>query len=139
MDAGGVYLLATADGAATYIGQTVNFARRLRQHRGEISGGARATRGRHMEPVAVVRGPLTLTQRLWLERRWKMTRCAGPTAVARRLRSLDRVLAMDRWFRRQPDGDVAALRPLLRVERFADAPISPRRCPPPQTRSRPRS
>lgn len=40
-----VYLLrSTANPARTYIGVTNDIARRLRQHNGEIAGGARSTR-----------------------------------------------------------------------------------------------
>lgn len=35
-----------SSGGATYIGATVDVDRRLRQHRGEITGGARATRAK---------------------------------------------------------------------------------------------
>lgn len=40
------YLLSTLDGQRTYNGYTNNTTRRIRQHNGEISGGAKATRGR---------------------------------------------------------------------------------------------
>lgn len=40
-----VYLLANAAGQ-TYVGITTDLARRVRQHNGEVVGGARATRGR---------------------------------------------------------------------------------------------
>ncbi len=46
-----VYLLRCADGTL-YTGVTSDMARRLRQHNGEIVGGARYTRPRR--PVAVV-------------------------------------------------------------------------------------
>jgi predicted GIY-YIG superfamily endonuclease len=42
------YLLVTSDGKRqkTYVGATVDPAHRLRQHNGELSGGAKATHGR---------------------------------------------------------------------------------------------
>lgn len=41
-----VYLLADVAERRTYVGFTTNVSRRLRQHNGELAGGARATRGR---------------------------------------------------------------------------------------------
>jgi putative endonuclease len=46
-----VYLLRCADGSL-YAGVTTDLSRRLRQHNGELAGGARYTRGRR--PVALV-------------------------------------------------------------------------------------
>lgn len=40
-----VYMLANEQGH-TYVGITTDVARRVRQHNGEVIGGARATRGR---------------------------------------------------------------------------------------------
>ena len=40
-----VYLLLSTD-HSTYVGATVDLDHRLRQHNGEISGGAKATSGR---------------------------------------------------------------------------------------------
>lgn len=44
-----VYILKEKNGKRTYVGYTVNLERRLRQHNGLISGGAKATRGREWE------------------------------------------------------------------------------------------
>ena len=42
-----LYVLLSADGATTYVGVTTDVERRLKQHNGEIAGGARSTtRGR---------------------------------------------------------------------------------------------
>lgn len=46
-----VYLLSCADGSL-YAGVSANLARRLRQHNGELTGGARYTRPRR--PVTLV-------------------------------------------------------------------------------------
>lgn len=48
-------------GEATYNGYSNNMARRLRQHNGELVGGARATSGRGpWRVVAVVTSPLAV-------------------------------------------------------------------------------
>lgn len=117
-----VYLLATPSLNRTYIGQTNCFGRRIRQHRGEIAGGARATRNQRMRPVLLVRGPLTLRERLRLEKKWKRV-SSGPrsdNAAHRRIFGLARVLAMPRWFKSQNDGDVDAIRRKIVVEWHID-------------------
>ena len=66
------YLLASATSARTYIGATVHVARRLRQHNGELQGGARATAsGRPWRIHAVCTGFNTWRQALRFEWRWK--------------------------------------------------------------------
>lgn len=42
--AGGVYVLRNDDTRRTYVGCTNSYARRIRQHRGEIAGGAKSTK-----------------------------------------------------------------------------------------------
>lgn len=49
-----VYLLTS--GRRTYIGSTTDPLRRLRQHNGEIQGGARSTRGKQWSLVLYVTG-----------------------------------------------------------------------------------
>lgn len=48
-----VYMLANEQGH-TYVGITTDVARRVRQHNGEVIGGARATRGRGVWCVVYV-------------------------------------------------------------------------------------
>lgn len=70
-----VYCLCTAtDRRRTYIGATKNFGRRLRQHNGELKGGAKYTRGRQWKPVFFVRGFETWNQTLSFEWRLKKVR-----------------------------------------------------------------
>ena len=42
-----LYCIVTPDRSRSYVGVTVNLKRRLRQHRGELKGGAKSTRGHH--------------------------------------------------------------------------------------------
>lgn len=49
-----VYLIACSD--RTYVGSTTDMRRRLRQHNGEIVGGARSTRGKHWTLILYVTG-----------------------------------------------------------------------------------
>lgn len=72
----------------TYIGATVDRARRLRQHNGELSGGARRTaraRGRNGDghwDMVVSAGPFG-TERLALQTEWAWKRaCRGCASIA---------------------------------------------------------
>lgn len=51
------YILKSVTRNKVYIGYTVNFERRLRQHNGEIKGGAKKTKiGRPWKPICVING-----------------------------------------------------------------------------------
>jgi predicted GIY-YIG superfamily endonuclease len=52
-----VYVLLSADKGRTYVGITTDVARRLRQHNGEIVGGAKYTRAHRPWRVEVQWGP----------------------------------------------------------------------------------
>lgn len=49
------YIIRSGD--RTYNGYTVDLERRLRQHNGELKGGARSTQGREWEYLAVLSDP----------------------------------------------------------------------------------
>jgi structure-specific endonuclease subunit SLX1 len=92
-----VYLLETVDGTErTYVGATLNLDRRLRQHNGEIKGGASATSGRAWQRVCHVTGFTYWRSALQFEWRWKYygrkyEKSAG-TPMERRLRALWRLM-----------------------------------------------
>jgi structure-specific endonuclease subunit SLX1 len=88
-------MLASIDGRKTYVGATINPDRRLRQHNGEISGGARATHGRKWKRVFLVSGFADERAALRFEWRWKyLTRQApGESFLERRAHALSLLLA----------------------------------------------
>jgi len=93
------YLLATCDGRSekTYVGVTPNLDRRLRQHNGEISGGAKATTGRRWERICHVRGFPDHRAALQFEWRWKqVSRGLDGAPLKRRLRALQVLLGFDK-------------------------------------------
>lgn len=87
------YCLQSVDGKRTYIGATIDPDRRLRQHQGVIKGGARATRGREWERVALIGGFPSWSDALKFEWRWKrMKRAHGH----RWQPALDALLALEK-------------------------------------------
>jgi structure-specific endonuclease subunit SLX1 len=99
-----VYFLVS-DSEATYIGATVDLDHRLRQHNGEIKGGAHATsmkiaKGERWCRFCHVAGFPTWNAALQFEWRWKqLSRTKFPKnmhPVERRIRALKMLLALDR-------------------------------------------
>lgn len=92
-------MLEACDGGRgkTYVGATVNPDRRLRQHNGELSGGARATAGRRWRRRFLVGGFREEREALRFEWRWKwLTRQApGDTWMERRTHALSLLLASE--------------------------------------------
>lgn len=90
------YLLESTDGRRTYVGATVNPARRLRQHNGEIAGGAKATKGRKWVRRFLVGGFKDERTALQFEWYWKYhtrTGAPGNTFMERRMHALSLLLA----------------------------------------------
>ena len=89
------YMLASTDGRKTYVGATIDPNRRLRQHNGEICGGARATKGRCWKRRFLVGGFEDERAALRFEWRWKyLTRQApGDTFIERRSHALSLLLS----------------------------------------------
>ena len=99
------YLLATSGGDSgrgayqkTYVGVTPDLDRRLRQHNGEIAGGAHATSGRQWERIGHVSGFPDHRAALQFEWRWKQItrKLAAGDPVRRRLLALQTLLAYEK-------------------------------------------
>ena len=91
-----VYCLATVNQPTlTYVGATVDADRRLKQHNGILSGGARATSKRPNDwyRVCHVRGFLTWNTALSFEWHWKhYSRKSNGAPLERRQAGLDKCL-----------------------------------------------
>jgi predicted GIY-YIG superfamily endonuclease len=80
------YLLQCEDESRTYIGATNNPDRRLRQHNGGLSGGAKATHGRAWRRLVLVSGFPDNIAALQFEWAWKFrSRKRGQGLKARML------------------------------------------------------
>lgn len=92
-------MLVATDGSRTYVGATVDPARRLRQHNGELVGGARATAGRAWTRRYLIGGFEDERAALRFEWRWKyLTRQApGDSWLERRAHALSLLLADFPW------------------------------------------
>jgi predicted GIY-YIG superfamily endonuclease len=87
-----VYLLHQIEGNQTYIGATVDPDRRLQQHNGAKSGGARATKGKSWERRVLVQGFPTQVAALQFEWAWKFQSRKGPRGFQGRMEALWRLL-----------------------------------------------
>ena len=93
------YLLKTCDGGSqkTYVGVTPDLDRRLRQHNGLQSGGAKATHGRTWERICHVRGFPDHKAALQFEWRWKqISRRLTGGPLDRRFQALQNLLGLER-------------------------------------------
>jgi len=90
-----VYLLQSKQ--KMYIGATVDLERRLRQHNGDVKGGAKATRGRIWKRVAYVSGFPDWKTTLAFEWRWKqLSRKQKYPPVRKQLEALHILLGLYR-------------------------------------------
>lgn len=108
------YLLRAVTSHRTYIGSTNDLHRRLQQHNGERSGGARSTRGDQWCMVACVSGFASRRQALSFEYSWRRccrryvpplpssTSSAESTPMRRRWLALQRLFSLGnpakKWF-----------------------------------------
>ena len=97
------YCLCNKSRTHSYIGKTNDYKRRHRQHNGEISGGARYTRAhRPWSPLFIVYGLTTnkhVLQLEWAIKHRRVRSYKGPTG---RIRTLEKLLSMDKWTKKAP-------------------------------------
>jgi predicted GIY-YIG superfamily endonuclease len=100
------YLLRCVDEKhpnSTYGGSTNDVERRIRQHNGLISGGAKATRGKTWEIYALVTG--FIDHQNCLSAEWRMNHVTGKRGkrpmkycgVHGRIHGLSDILKLDKW------------------------------------------
>jgi predicted GIY-YIG superfamily endonuclease len=77
----------------TYVGYTTDLKRRLRQHNGEITGGAKSTRGGRWEVMFYVTGFPNAQTALSCEKRFHLLKTSN------RPGGIVKVLSMERWKR----------------------------------------
>ncbi len=70
------YLLISTNNRNTYVGATTSVARRLRQHNGELAGGAKRTRSHR--PWKLAASVLVGSKIPALRLEWRMKRAKGP-------------------------------------------------------------
>lgn len=97
------YILVSVDNMRTYAGITNNMPRRLRQHNGELAGGAKYTSKPQSRPwrlVLTVHGFHNKVQALQFE--WALHHTKGHGGVSGRMSKLMTVLRKLRWTRSAP-------------------------------------
>ena len=89
------YCLVSETGR-TYVGFSTDVDRRLRQHNGELQGGARATHGSSWTRIITVTGFPTQQAALQFEWKWKrLTKDQRGSAVDRRCKALVELLNLE--------------------------------------------
>ncbi len=96
------YILQNNDNRKTYNGYTVNPVKRLRQHNGELSGGAKSTRcSKTWMCIAIVSG--FPDNRNALQCEWRIRKPLNKRRVGMycgpegRIKGLNHVLHLDKW------------------------------------------
>ncbi len=119
------YVLCSPSSNRTYVGITNNLHRRLRQHNGEILGGAKATRGKGPWNVAMtIHGFQDKVQVMQFEWAVKHSRSKkGRTGAERRLSQIVDVTNRERWTSKSPlSSDIP-----LTIKYHLDRDVVPRR------------
>ena len=98
------YILQSSDKKRTYVGITNHMDRRIRQHNGEITGGAKSTK--HARPwsvVVMIAGFKTINHALMFE--WAMhhmKHIGNGSGISKRFAQLHYLLCKSKWTQRAP-------------------------------------
>ena len=94
-----VYILKEIDGNRTYVGFTTHTTRRIKQHNGELAGGAKYTRGRKWEIIGYLTGfPDKI---IALQCEWKLKnpygrKKRGASGIKGRIEALKYIFTLDK-------------------------------------------
>jgi predicted GIY-YIG superfamily endonuclease len=100
-----VYLLEAVDGSRkTYVGATLDVERRLKQHNGALSGGARATSGHQWRRVCHITGFPHERAALQFEWKWKnLSKHQKGNALQRRVKALCLLFGLEKTTQKADD------------------------------------
>lgn len=91
------YCIQNSNKNKTYIGATNDFSRRIRQHNGIISGGAKSTKGDKWSPIIHIYGFIDRHQLLRFEWFWKHCYKSNTRGVFKRIEMLEYLLKKTEW------------------------------------------
>jgi len=91
------YCIQNSNKNKTYIGATNEFSRRIRQHNGIISGGAKSTKGDKWTPIIHISGFIDRHELLRFEWFWKHCYKSSTRGVYKRVEMLEYLLKKNEW------------------------------------------
>jgi len=91
------YCIQNSNKNKTYIGATNDFSRRIRQHNGIISGGAKSTKGDKWLPIIHISGFIDRHQLLRFEWYWKHCYTSSTRGIYKRIEMLEYLLKKNEW------------------------------------------
>ena len=100
-----VYIIKSASSNRTYVGMTNNFVRRIRQHNGEIKGGAKYTRkAGDWYPICIIDGFETMVEAMQSEWAVKRRGRGQRRGVVGRFDRLNHILSKQKkWTSKSPE------------------------------------
>lgn len=94
-----MYCYLLSNNGRSYIGATVNLDKRLKQHNGELAGGAKYTKGRVWNRLCHISGFNSWSECLKFEWRWKwLSKKVKGDVVTRRMIGLKKTIEWFGWY-----------------------------------------